>query len=141
MGSLGGEREGWFALPCAHLLISHELDGGLWNDLDDVDAVPSPERPDPALPDHVGEAPRDAHAVAFGGVHLGGRGSIILTFLSFVVGFCTTQIYIHSVIVWLTTGPELLRNIYFLFSSNHELKDMFNQLLESVFLLKRTSPA
>ena len=133
MGSLGGEREGWFALPCAHLLISHELDGGLWNDLDDVDAVPSPERPDPALPDHVGEAPRDAHAVAFGGVHLGGRGSIMLTFLSFVVGFCTTQIYIHSVIVWLTTGPELLRNIFFYFQATMNSKICLINYLSQYF--------
>ena len=66
--------------PCAHLLISHELDGGLWNYLDDVDTVPSPERPEAALPDHGGEAPGDAHAVAFGGVHLAEGGESNLFF-------------------------------------------------------------
>lgn len=53
-----------------YLLIGHELDGGFRGDFDNVDSIPSPQRPHPTFFDHLGEPTHDAHVVATGTMDL-----------------------------------------------------------------------
>lgn len=53
-----------------YLLIGHELEGRLWGDFDDVDAVASPQRPCTALLDHLHQPAHDAHVVSSGPINL-----------------------------------------------------------------------
>lgn len=53
-----------------HLLVGHELDGRLGGDLQDVDAVPSPQGGGAALLQHLLKAADQADLVALGRVHL-----------------------------------------------------------------------
>lgn len=56
-----------------YLFVGHELEGRLGRDLDYVDAIPPPERPDAALLDHLGQAAHDAHVPAPSAVDLRDR--------------------------------------------------------------------
>lgn len=53
-----------------YLLVGHELEGRFGGNLDDVDAVSSPERPYATLFDHLGQTAHDAHVSAAGPVDL-----------------------------------------------------------------------
>lgn len=64
------------ARASAHLFISHELDGRLRSDFDDIDPVSSPKRSHAPLPDHLTKASNNLHAVALGGVDLGDRSKV-----------------------------------------------------------------
>lgn len=53
-----------------YLLVGHELDRRLRRNFHDVNAVPSPQRPDSSLVDHLCESTHYAHVAAPGTVHL-----------------------------------------------------------------------
>lgn len=57
--------------PSTHLFKDGELDGILWGNLEDVDAIASPQGVEAPLLDHAPEPPQQVHEVSLGGVHLG----------------------------------------------------------------------
>lgn len=57
-------------LALLYLLIGHELDGGFGCDLEDVDAVSSPEWPYSPFANHLRETTSDAQGVHTRGVYL-----------------------------------------------------------------------
>lgn len=67
-------NERLIGVRAAYLFVGHELNGRLWGNLDDINAVASPQWLYAAFSDHLGKAPSNTHAVALGWVNLGRPG-------------------------------------------------------------------